>query len=117
MTCIRIYDPALCCPTGVCGPGVDPELTRIATAVFLLKKKGAEILRYNLTSEPQAFVEEKMVQKYLEEKGTEALPLVMVNGEVKKVGEYPTNKELALWTGIDEGEFQHKQQKNNMTLL
>ncbi len=40
MTKVEIFDPALCCPTGVCGPSVDPELTRMASAVFLLEKKG-----------------------------------------------------------------------------
>jgi hypothetical protein len=27
---IRVFDPAMCCSTGVCGPSIDPELTRFA---------------------------------------------------------------------------------------
>ena len=38
---IEIFDPAMCCSTGVCGPGVDPELLRMATMV---SKKQARIL-------------------------------------------------------------------------
>ncbi|MBU9723746.1 MULTISPECIES: arsenite efflux transporter metallochaperone ArsD [Bacillaceae] len=118
MARIRIYDPALCCPTGVCGPSVDPELTRIATAIFLLEKKGVDVKRFNLSSEPQEFVEELKVQKLLEEKGTDALPVVIVNGEVEKIGEYPSNDELASWTGLSKGELSKKDKsKNNITLL
>ncbi|MDG5788008.1 arsenite efflux transporter metallochaperone ArsD [Evansella sp. AB-P1] len=118
MVNIRVFDPALCCPTGVCGPSVDPELTRIATAIFLLEKKGVDIKRFNLGSEPQAFVDEKLVQSLLEEKGTDALPAILVDGEVKKVGEYPTNLELSDWTGISEQEFMKKDEKaNKLNLL
>ncbi|WP_088103667.1 arsenite efflux transporter metallochaperone ArsD [Halalkalibacter urbisdiaboli] len=105
MASIRIYDPALCCPTGVCGPSVDPELTRIATSVFMLEKKGMDIKRYNLSSEPQAFIDEAKIGALLNEKGTEALPAIMLNGDVVKVGSYPTNEELAKWTGIAIEEF------------
>ena len=40
---MNIYEPAMCCPTGVCGVGVDPELLRISTVLNNLKKKGVEI--------------------------------------------------------------------------
>ena len=35
---IKIYDPALCCPTGLCGVNIDPELMRIAVVIETLKK-------------------------------------------------------------------------------
>ncbi|PYZ98928.1 arsenical resistance operon transcriptional repressor ArsD [Alteribacter lacisalsi] len=98
---IRIFDPAMCCETGVCGPTVDPELTRMANAVFLLEKKGINIRRFNLGSEPQAFVDDETVKKALEEKGTEALPLILVNGRIEKSGSYPSYEELAGWAGMD----------------
>ncbi|MEQ6377649.1 arsenite efflux transporter metallochaperone ArsD [Bacillaceae bacterium S4-13-56] len=100
MSKIEIFDPALCCPTGVCGPNVDPELTRIANAIFILEKEGIEIKRYNLGNEPQHFVESSEIQKLLEEKGIEALPAVLVDKKLEKVGAYPSNEELAQWTGI-----------------
>lgn len=28
-----IFEPAMCCSTGVCGPGVDPELLRVSTVI------------------------------------------------------------------------------------
>ncbi|WP_100373614.1 arsenite efflux transporter metallochaperone ArsD [Bacillus sp. FJAT-45037] len=103
MSKIRVYDPALCCPTGVCGPSVDPDLTRMATAIFMLEKKGVDIVRYNLGSEPQAFIDEELVKTLLDEKGTEALPTIVVDGEVKMVGHYPTNEQLADWAQIEVG--------------
>ncbi|WP_226036802.1 arsenite efflux transporter metallochaperone ArsD [Aquibacillus saliphilus] len=102
MTTIEVFDPALCCATGVCGPSVDPELTRIATTFFLLEKKGVDIKRYNLANDAQFFVAESKVQQLLEEKGIEALPVILVNKQVKKVGAYPTSEELSEWTGIAE---------------
>lgn len=36
---IEIFDPALCCSTGVCGPSVDPALIQVANAIEQLKNK------------------------------------------------------------------------------
>ncbi|MGO4889284.1 arsenite efflux transporter metallochaperone ArsD [Anaerobacillus sp. MEB173] len=92
---VEIYDPAMCCPTGVCGPSVDPELTRVATAIYLLENKGFDIKRYQLTTDPDKFAKNNVVNQVLHEKGPDALPVVLVNGHIEKVGSYPTNEELA----------------------
>ncbi|WP_110111793.1 arsenite efflux transporter metallochaperone ArsD [Bacillus sp. CGMCC 1.16541] len=102
---VEIFDPAMCCSTGVCGPSVDPELTRVASAVFALEKKGFDITRYNLTSEPDQFVEQEIVNNILMSKGPDALPVVLVNGEVAKEGSYPTNEEFAAWFGVEESDL------------
>lgn len=109
MSKVEIFDPALCCPTGVCGPSVDPELTRVATAIFLLEKRGFDIKRYNLGTEPAKFVENNEVNKVLHEKGPDSLPVTIVNGEIAKIGVYPTNEELAEWFGINVEELSKKQ--------
>lgn len=105
---VEIFDPAMCCSTGVCGPVVDPNLTRIASAVYSLEKKGFEIARYNLSNDPGAFVDNQAVNQMLGEKGPEALPLVLVDNEIVKVAEYPTNEELAEWFGTTPAELQEK---------
>ncbi|MBM7604294.1 hypothetical protein JOC75_002267 [Metabacillus crassostreae] len=105
---VEIFDPAMCCSTGVCGPSVDPELTRVASAVYSLGKKGFNIKRYNLTSEPDAFTNNSEITKILTEKGPDALPVVLVNDEIKKSGTYPTNKELSEWFGVKSEELQQK---------
>jgi len=89
-----IFDPAMCCSTGVCGPSVNKELLRVATVINTLKNKGVLVERYNLTSNPQAFIDNKEINKILNTKGVDALPVIMVNGAVVKIGSYPTNEEF-----------------------
>ncbi len=102
---IEIYDPAMCCSTGVCGPSIDPELLRVATVVNALAKKGMAIARYNLSSEPQAFIDNKKVNEYLIKEEVDILPITLVDGEIVKTKAYPTDDEFAQWTGLAKEEF------------
>jgi hypothetical protein len=111
MVNLEIYDPALCCSTGVCGPSIDPELLRISTAINVLNKKGVSIKRYNLSQEPQAYVNNKDISDLLISVGVKALPITVVNGEVVKSGIYPSNKELCEWLGINSIELATKKIK------
>jgi Arsenical resistance operon trans-acting repressor ArsD. len=97
-----IYDPAMCCPTGVCGPSVDKNLLRVHTAINRLKNKGIVVERYNLSNAPQAFVDNKKVNKLLVEEGVDILPITMVDGEIVKVKEYPTNEEFCKFMDVPE---------------
>ena len=92
---ITIYEPAMCCPTGLCGVGVDQELLRISTVSNNLKKKGIEIERFNLTNSPMKFMTNKTVNKMINENGVDDLPFTLVDEEVAITGRYPTNEELA----------------------
>lgn len=100
MKTIEIFDPAMCCPTGLCGPNINPNLMRIAAAVQFLQKQGVDIKRHNLRDEPQLYVSNAVVNGYLQEKGAEGLPVVLVDGTIAVTGEYPTNEQLTEWTGI-----------------
>ena len=92
-----IFDPAMCCSTGVCGPSVNPELLRVATILNSLKNKGIVIERYNLTSNPQAFIDNKKINQLLDSKGIQVLPVTMVDEDVVKIGSYPTMKNFAIY--------------------
>lgn len=105
---VEIFDPAMCCSTGVCGPSVDPELTRVASAVYSLEQKKFDITRYNLGNDPGVFVDNEVVNKVLLEKGPDALPLILLNNEIVKVGAYPTNEDLAEWLNVELAELQEK---------
>ena len=35
---MMIFEPAMCCSTGVCGPSVDENLLRVSTIINRLKK-------------------------------------------------------------------------------
>lgn len=97
---IEVYDPAMCCSTGVCGPNVNTELLRMATVLETLKKKGADVARFNLSGDPQAFVENTLINNQLKEHGPEVLPITIVDGQIAKSKTYPSNEELSQWTGI-----------------
>ena len=96
---LEVFEPAMCCPTGLCGPSIDPELTRIATIHYVLKQRGFDVARYNLASEPNRFVENVHVQAEIAN-GLETLPLTVVDGAVVKRGAYMTNEEIAELTGL-----------------
>ncbi|MDF2923937.1 MAG: arsenic resistance operon repressor [Paenibacillaceae bacterium] len=98
---IEIYDPAMCCSTGVCGPSVDPKLIQIAADLENLKKQGVVVSRYNLSQEIDAFAANNTVKELLASHGTNVLPITIMNGEVLKLGEYPTKEELDSWTSAD----------------
>ena len=98
---IEIFDPAMCCPTGLCGTNIDPNLMRIAVIVDNLKKKGINITRHNLKDEPQIYVTNTKVNELLQSKGVEALPITLVDGEVAIIGSYPTTKQMAEWSGVN----------------
>ena len=100
MTIVHVFDPAMCCSTGVCGPSVDPRLVRFAADLDWLKSQGVSVERFNLSQEPGAFAENAAVKDALEVAGEAALPLVQVDGEVKSRGVYPSRDELAAWAGI-----------------
>jgi hypothetical protein len=91
---MMIFDPAMCCSTGVCGPSVDKNLLRVSTVINKLKNKGILVERYNLTSNPQIFVDNKTINEMLNNEGVEVLPVTMIDGEVVKTKAYPTNEEF-----------------------
>ncbi len=92
---VQVYDPAMCCSTGVCGPDVDPKLVAFAADMEWLKGQGVVVQRHNLSQSPKAFVDNELVRTTLMEKGEAGLPLVVVNGKVAVMGRYPDRNELA----------------------
>ena len=95
MTKLEVFDPAMCCSTGVCGPQVDPALARFEADLRWLGSQGAEVTRYNLGSEPGAFAGSDIVRTVLQAGGEDVLPVVLVDGKLKWTGHYPTRDELA----------------------
>lgn len=100
MASIQIYDPALCCSTGVCGVEVDQALVNFAADLAWAKQHGAQLERFNLAQQPLAFAENATVRAFLERSGQEALPLILVDGEVALAGRYPNRAELVRWANI-----------------
>jgi hypothetical protein len=100
MKSLQIFDPAMCCSTGICGPSIDPKLVRLAADVAFLKSRGVPVERFNLGHQPDAFAADPLI---LAEMGAEAenLPIFVVDGEVKAKATYPGRGEMAGWFGLD----------------
>lgn len=97
---LEVFDPAMCCSTGVCGPNVDPKLVQFAADLDWLKSQGVPVERYNLGQSPAAFAANATVKSTLDKHGADCLPLVLVDGSVASVGTYPTRMEMAQWAGL-----------------
>jgi hypothetical protein len=100
MAKIEVYDPALCCSTGICGVGVDQEKVTFAADVDWLKSQGGQIERFNLAQQPMVFADNPIVKGFLGRSGAEALPLILIDGEMALAGRYPHRTELAKWAKI-----------------
>ena len=98
---LEIYDPPMCCSTGICGPSVDDNLVKLSEGLELLKKKGVEVNRYMITQQPLKFRENQEVFGLVKEKGKEVLPITTVNGRVIKTGVYPTLEEMEKELGAE----------------
>jgi AhpD family alkylhydroperoxidase len=97
---LEVFDPAMCCSTGVCGPSVDPKLAQFAADLDWLKSQGVPVERFNLAQAPAAFATNATVKSTLDKHGTDCLPLVLVDGSIASVGTYPTRVEMAQWSGL-----------------
>lgn len=91
---IIIYDPPMCCSSGVCGPNTDQTLIEFQDTFTTLKKSGYDIERYIITQSPEKFKENPQVIKLIQEQQLKVLPITTVDNVVVKTGSYPTSKEL-----------------------
>ncbi len=101
MPAIAVFEPALCCNTGVCGEDVDQNLVTFTADMAWLAGQQASITRHNLANDPLAFAHDPAVRGFLEVAGSAGLPLVLVDGVTVLTGRYPTRTELARWAGVD----------------
>jgi len=97
---IQVFDPALCCSSGVCGVDVDQQLVSFAADVAWATQNGAQIERFNLAQQPMVFAENAVVKGLLERSGEAALPVTLLDGEVALAGRYASRVELARWLGV-----------------
>lgn len=97
---VQVFDPALCCSSGVCGTDVDQNLVNFSAHVEWAKQQGLTIERFNLAQQPIAFAENAAIKGLLERSGEAALPVTLVDGEVAFAGRYPSRDDLARWIGV-----------------
>lgn len=101
MKIIEIYEPAMCCPTGVCGPSVDPEILMLtAVAKEVNNTDGLRLLRRNLSHNPQAFARATQISEKIQNDGIDVLPITVVDGEIVKEAGYPSIEQFREITGL-----------------
>lgn len=97
-----MFEPALCCCTGVCGDDVDQALVGFSAEVDWANSRGGRVVRHNLANDPLAFAGNDTVRHLLQLSGSAGLPLVLADGVTVLTGTYPTRDQLARWVGLDD---------------
>jgi len=92
---LEVFDPAMCCATGICGNSVDPRLVSFASDLEWLKKQGIDVVRHGLSFEPAEFVKNEAVKNTLQNDGNDCLPIIVVNNEIVSKAGYPSREALA----------------------
>ncbi len=77
---VEFFDPPMCCPTGLCGPTLDQALLDVSETIMALQRENVRVERYQMTSDPNAFLANAELMKLIREKQMEALPIVVASG-------------------------------------
>ena len=96
---LEVFDPPMCCSTGVCGVDADPVLAQFAADLNWIAEHGVDVQRHNLSQEPQSFAANPAVVKEMEA-GMDRLPILAVDGRIVSTGAYPSRQQLAQKLGI-----------------
>ena len=91
---VEVFDPPLCCPTGLCGPVLDTTLLDLGEAIVALQAEGHAVTRHMMTTDPQAFMRNREVYEAIKARRLEVLPITVVSGRIVKTGSYPSLDEL-----------------------
>lgn len=100
---IEIFEPSLCCPTGVCGPEPDISLIELQNTMNVLNKAKVEVKRYAINQVPLAFTGNPVVREFITTKGPGKLPLTLLDDKIIKIGSYPSMDELSTYIPDLEG--------------
>lgn len=79
-----IYEGAMCCSTGVCGPEPDKELIEFNETLKKINKEFSDldITRASLSVDVKMFLENKEIFQLVKGNGQEILPITTINGEI-----------------------------------
>lgn len=93
---IEIFEPTMCCSSGICGPSVDENLVKISENIEILKSefKGLVVERYQPQTHAMKFMANMEVGRLIRENGQKILPITVIDGKVIKTGVYPKLDEL-----------------------
>jgi Arsenical resistance operon protein ArsD len=93
---VEIFDPPLCCPTGLCGPVLDTTLVDLSEAINALQADGKTVVRHMMTADPGAFMRNREVYQLIRERQLAVLPITVVRGRIVKTDAYASLDEMRL---------------------
>lgn len=96
MSKLVIYEGMLCCSTGICGPEPDKALIQLTEDVRRLQVELPEetIMRASMSFNAQAYLESPEVLKLVKAKGTDILPITVLNGKILAKQRYMSYDEM-----------------------
>ncbi|MFN8779004.1 MAG: arsenite efflux transporter metallochaperone ArsD [Alphaproteobacteria bacterium] len=100
MSTVKVFDPPMCCSSGVCGTDPDIALARFAADLQWLQGQGVAVQRFTLSQQPEKFTSEPMILQAVNAGGTGALPIVMVDDKIVAERQYPSREQLASKLGL-----------------
>lgn len=100
MPTVKVFDPPMCCSTGLCGPEPDPALARFAADLQWLQSQGVVVERFSLSQQPDKFAKDATVMQAMSSRGADVLPIVMVNDQIVAERQYPSREQLGSRLGL-----------------
>jgi len=91
---VELFEPPMCCPTGVCGPTQDQTLLDLQETIRSLQTMGVRVVRFQPGSHPNEFGKNEEVMRAIRDRRLAALPITVVNGVLLKCGAYPSLHEI-----------------------
>jgi len=92
-----IYEGAMCCSTGVCGPEPDRELMEFNETLKRLTSEynsNLKIMRASLVFNSLLFFANTEIAQLVKENGTAILPITTVNGTIMAKQKYMTYEQI-----------------------
>ena len=93
---INIYEPPMCCTSGVCGPAPDKKLMDLQDNIKRIEKEfpGVKINRYSMNFNPLDFSKNREVLTKVKTHRTEILPIITINDVIVKEKGYLSYTEM-----------------------
>jgi hypothetical protein len=93
---LTVYEEAMCCSTGVCGPDPDDELVEVSAALDQLEDEfEIEVSRANMQHDIDRFLETQRIADLVDEHGPSTLPITVLDDEIIAKSAYLSYDELA----------------------
>jgi len=99
MSRLEVYEPAMCCPTGVCGVKIDASLVQFNADLQWLSGQGVTVARHSLSHDAAAFAANPEVVREMAA-GMDRLPIATIDGRIVCTRTYPSRARLLQELGI-----------------